>query len=215
MLYIVTFGLLPSGCGSDAPPVNYPPPEVSMAASAWAFEIALGVPKNPTQAGAGWEFKFPDCGGTNTCSVNYLTTASPALTVARTVRAKIATTGASSDKYIYKLKADNVCDVPATARFYFQRAGDTGQDEFGRWWAINGFVLGTGATTLTTDLLPENWSSVYGKRGDSSDTARQAFVAALTNAGRIGFTFGGGCFYGHGTNVLGEATFKAESYTTR
>lgn len=217
---LLTLALVLAGCsGGGSPPPYYPPPapaEVSMGANSWLFQYSNGMPPSPTAAAVGWEFTFPDCGGTSACSVNYLTTASPVLIAGNTMRARIGTNGATSDKFIYKLKADNTCDNPATTRFFIQLAGDNLQNEFGRWWATNGFVLGSAASfNLSTALLPENWSSVYGKRGDSSDTARQAFAAALANAGRIGFTFGGGCFYGHGVNVLGTATFKAESYTTK
>jgi len=55
---------------------------------------------------------------------------------------------------------------------------------------------------------------MYGKSGDDDATALAGFQDALGNLGRVGMTFGGGCFFGHGVNVSGEtARFALISYT--
>jgi hypothetical protein len=55
---------------------------------------------------------------------------------------------------------------------------------------------------------------VYGKSGDDDATALAGFQDALGNLGRVGMTFGGGCFFGHGVNVSGgTARFALISYT--
>jgi hypothetical protein len=38
----------------------------------------------------------------------------------------------------------------------------------------------------------------------------------LGNLGNVGFVFGGGCFYGHGVNVIGgSARFLTTSYSVK
>jgi hypothetical protein len=52
-------------------------------------------------------------------------------------------------------------------------------------------------------LTPDQLVSVSGKRGDYNESAQIGFQQALRELGNVGFVYGGGCFYGHGVNVIG------------
>jgi hypothetical protein len=52
-----------------------------------------------------------------------------------------------------------------------------------------------------TDL--SQWTSVFGEKANESATATAGFKQAMANLGSVGFSFGGGCFYGHGVHVSG------------
>jgi len=57
---------------------------------------------------------------------------------------------------------------------------------------------------------------VFGKRGDYDDAAMEGFLGALQHLNRVGFVFGGGCFYGHGVNVIrGTARFILIHYSIK
>jgi hypothetical protein len=50
---------------------------------------------------------------------------------------------------------------------------------------------------------------------DGTGDREAAFRAALGDLDTVGFTFGGGCFFGHGVYVTpgtGQAIFKATQY---
>ena len=86
--------------------------------------------------------------------------------------------------------------------------------QYYRWWSINTFyVLAPGQAQLAASLTdPSQWLSVFGERADSSPGARAGFEVAKSDLGAVGFTFGGGCFYGHGVNLLGgTARFHVRS----
>ena len=61
-----------------------------------------------------------------------------------------------------------------------------------------------GRSTLDTQLVPENWGSVMGKRGADNPAA---FHEAMANIARIGLTFGGG-YAGHGVYAVAPARFR-------
>jgi hypothetical protein len=206
---------------SSLPPLVHPEPSttefVSMKATAWNILYSPSMPAHPNPVDGGWYFDFPACSGTNACSVNYVTV--PVDLVASThVKAvfRIATTGAPA--FHYRLEAGNTCDYPAHVRYILQRRGDdlTAKSEFYRWFSSSGFKLEEGSAELIVPLEPNLWVSVLGKRGDANDNARTGFQQALQNLGNVGFVFGGGCFYGHGVNVIGgSARFLASEYSVK
>jgi hypothetical protein len=128
---------------------------------------------------------------------------------------EILTTGAPT--FNYALASDNTCTTPATVRLFLERRNDDFSQEFYRWWANpTGYDLQPtpGNVTLTVPLAPDQWSSVYGKFGNSDDASLAGFWDALANLDRVGMTFGGGCFFGHGVNVSGgSARFVLLEYT--
>lgn len=187
-----------------------------MDASQWVLAYSPGMPKHPLAADTGWEFQFPEQDG-----VHYLTTSQRPTSMAQSITATISVSTTGGPTFEYRTEAANVCDSPAKVRLFFQRAGDDlsgqGQYEFYRWWNINAaYTLAPGTITLVGDLTDlSQWSSVLGKTGDAN---AQMFRGAMANVGAVGFTFGGGCFYGHGVYVQpnsGQAVFKALDYVVR
>ena len=117
-----------------------------------------------------------------------------------------------SPEFRYKLAPDNTCDTPASVRLLIERQGDDFTEEFYRWWSNpEAIVLRAGQYSIIAPLTSDHWSSVFGKTGDA---APEEFAQALRNIDKIGMTFGGGCFFGHGVNVPGgEATFSLKKFT--
>ncbi len=100
---------------------------------------------------------------------------------------------------------------PANFRLLLERRGDTlsSTQEFFRWWSNPDHVklVADGQLhTLTVPLIPERWSSVFGKFGSQVPSE---FNTGLQNLAGAGITFGGGCFFGHGVHVTGgKARFE-------
>jgi hypothetical protein len=146
---------------------------VSMEAAAWNILYSRSMPAHPHAVDGGWYFDFPSCSGTNTCSVHYITVPVN-LSASTSVRAvfQIATSGAPA--FHYKLQADHTCDYPAHVRYILQRRGDylSAESELHRWFSLSGFKLEEGSADLTVPLSPDQWVSVFGKRGDYNESAR-------------------------------------------
>src|SRR5262249_14936186 len=113
----------------------------------------------------------------------------------------------------YRLEASNTCAVPATIRPFFW-AHDNGEGEFDRWWSNPlGYVLAPGLRTMHVQVSPDRWSSVFGKMGNADTAALEGFHSGARNVSRLGLTFGGGCFFGHGVVVQGgSARFELLAY---
>jgi hypothetical protein len=187
---------------------------LSMASSQWSFRYSPGMPATPASSDGGWQFAFPNSNG-----VEYLTTAQHPPTASRSITASIAVETVGSPFFEYRTEAINTCDSPAAVHLFFQRHGDdmsgNGAFEFYRWWSNPvAYQLGAGSIALTGDLTdPSQWTSVFGQSG--AGVNEPAFRAALADLGAVGFTFGGGCFFGHGVYVTpgtGQAVFKATQY---
>jgi hypothetical protein len=185
----------------------------SMIAADWDIRFSPGMPEHPTQKGKGWQFSFPRYEGELPCldhlrpacpSVHYLTTRAEGPLRGESISVTIEIIGAAT--FRYRLEPENTCDNPATVRLLIQRRGDDFTREFYRWWSNPlAIELAEGKKTINVPLAPDQWSSVFGKKGD---VAEREFRAALVDIGNIGFTFGGGCFFGHGVNASrGESIF--------
>lgn len=90
-----------------------------------------------------------------------------------------------------------------------------GGKQYYRWWSISGaYKLAPGSTTLTVQVSDlSQWLSVFGERADASADATAGFWQAMNNLGAVGFSFGGGCFYGHGVRASdGGARFVVTNY---
>lgn len=194
----------------------------SMAARDWDIRYSTGMPSEPKQGIGAWEFDFPPEWVTIPNrnrkkkprkvegSVNYVTTRySQPLSGAVTM--SFAVTGTGSPVFNYGFGPDNPCTTPANVRFYIERGDISFNNEFSRWWSNPiSAQLAIGSTTLTAPFDPSLWSSVFGKVGTQ---APSQFAAALQNVDFIGMTFGGGCFFGHGVNVLnGTAKFTVSEF---
>jgi hypothetical protein len=173
----------------------------SLAPSLWAFQNK-GAVLFAADGGLAFDFPFPNG------RVNYLITPAPKnITVGKKLSATFVITTTSNPIFSYRTNPNNTCGSgsPGTVRLFIQRAGDNlsavGEFQQYRYWSNQIFVnLVPGTSTISVPITPDQWSDVYGKTGvDFPD----AFADTLKNAGSIGMTFGGGCFYGHGVNVSG------------
>jgi hypothetical protein len=163
-----------------------------------------GMPSQPTSAGRGWSFNFPAQDG-----VHYVTTSLSGPLIARG-EVKVRFSIAGSGRLV-----PTQGDPPARMRLFLHRRGDDwsgeGTYQFYRWWSVNDVVLSAGKYELAAPLVPDQWFSVFGKRGDHPAAAGQ-FAAALADLQAVGQTFGG-MFAGHGVfAVNGPSRFTLESY---
>jgi hypothetical protein len=128
---------------------------------------------------------------------------------------KVVATG--TPKFNYMFETGNTCANPAHARLAFARTGWSKGGEFYRWWAnSNAYELAPGGATLAVPLIPEQWSSVFGKLGSHDAAALDGFRSAIKSVGQVGLVFGGGCFFGHGVSVSGgSAKFIMTNYGIR
>lgn len=223
----LALSLVVAGCGGKSPlaPAETSSPSsesasastsVSMAANKWDLAYSPGMAAHPADASNGWLFAFPARDG-----VHYLTTKHGPTSASQSITASITVETTGNPFFEYHTEPGNTCDAPATVRLYLQRRGDNmsgdGAYQYYRWWSTAGAsVLGPGALTITGDLTdPTQWSSVNGERGDTNEPM---FRAALADISTVGFTFGGGCFFGHGVYVTpdsGHAVFTATEFVVR
>lgn len=203
------------GKGKSPPCAPMPSVGVSMASAQWNIQFSSGMPLHPsTNAGGGWYFDFPAPPG----SVHYVTTAVD-MAASENMRAVIQVSTTGAPIFHYRLRPGNTCDVPAHVRLYLQQYGDdmTATKEFYRWWSNPAaYTLEAGSATLDVPFAPDRWTSVFGKRGTDSAQAEAGFKQAIANLANVGFTFGGGCFFGHGVNVTGGAArFVATAFSVQ
>jgi len=158
-----------------------------------------GMPSQPTAERADWSFIFPHQDG-----VHYVTTSLSGHERGRgEVKIRFSISGPGR-------LVPTQGDPPARIRLFLQRRGDNwsgvGAYEFYRWWSVSNVVLATGEHEVTAPLVPDQWFSVFGKRGDHPAAAGQ-FAAAVANLQAVGQTFGG-MFAGHGVfAVEGSSRF--------
>lgn len=210
--------------GKHAPSTTGPI-STSLAASNWQ-EIANGPVPLTNCCGGALSFNFPVEDGTYP-SMNYLFSALGASHGKKhqagvdlstyhyfSTSLQIVTTGSPTFNYVLN-DPSNTCGTPASVRPYFQQANDNYANEFGRWWANPiSYTLQAGQVTMTVPIDPGQWSSVYGKLGNTDAASLVGFQAALRSVGNIGMTFGGGCFFGHGVNISGgTAQFLVLNYS--
>jgi hypothetical protein len=224
MIHIFLAGMAFTIAACSDPFPTPPAVPTSLTAQTWNIQYSPGMPAHPVSVNGGWYFDFPppQCGAAGVCSVHYVTTpVKLSIRPDAQVEAilQISTTGAPV--FNYRLNPNNTCDYPAHARLYLQRTGDDlsgqGEYEFYRWFSHEvAYRLEPGTAHLAAALTPAQWTSVFGKKGDYDVAAATGFVQALRLLGRVGFVFGGGCFYGHGVNVSGgTARFALILYSIR
>ena len=127
---------------------------------------------------------------------------------------EVVTTG--NPIFNYMLEPSNTCVNPAHVRFYMdrQRWWEPPYPPTYRWFSnpVAFELVGTSSTVrLTVPLDPAQWMSVYGVYGND---ALADFQGTLDDSFEIGFSFGGGCYLGHGVNGSGgTATFVLSNFT--
>jgi len=216
----------PAWAGHHSPAPSGPP-SISTKAGDWSIRYSPGMPSHPSVAGAGWSFNFPQnvpksCPGASCGSVHYVTTSKVsgiALGQTLTATFTITTTGAPTWNHLTEKDGNTAGGLPSSVRMFFQRAHDnlsgSGKYQYYRWWSNPlSIPLTAGTFTLTVPLLASDWSSVLGQFGNSNANATAGFDNAIANLGNLGFTMGGGSYFGHGINVEnGSATFTLLSYS--
>jgi hypothetical protein len=191
---------------------------VPMDAQAWSILYSPGMPPHPTpRIGGGWHFDFP----TDPNSVHYVL-AAVNMAASSYVDASILVTTTETPAFVYNLQPDNNCVYPAHVRFLLQEKGDdlSGRNgkQYFRWWSNSiAYQLASGPAKLTTSLTDlSQWTSVFGEKANANAAATAGFKQAMANLGNVGFSFGGGCFYGHGVRVSGGgARFAVTSYVVK
>lgn len=169
----------------------------------WSFEFSRGMSAGPKKGVFGPYFSFPSGNG----SVHYLTRpwTKP---INFHIRVKYQIDGLNPE-WTAKLKPDNTGNMPPLVCLWVQRKGDDmtgkGKMQYYRWWAIGEYEpLSPGVFEIKADVkYIEDWVSVFGDR-----TNLAQFQACLKNPQKVGMTFGGGSFLGHGIRLTkGSATF--------
>ena len=220
-LVLSILGLLMLGASNDSgasPAPSARSTDVPMNAEAWSILYSPGMPPHPTlQTGGGWYFDFPS----DPSSVHYVL-ATVNMAASSQVDANILVTTTGTPMFVYNLEPHNTCVYPAQVRFLLQEKGDdlSGRNgkQYFRWWS-NGvsYQLASGPANLRASLTDlGQWTSVLGEKANASPAAMAGFQQAVANLGSVGFSFGGGCYYGHGVRVSGGgARFVLTTYTIK
>src|SRR5271166_3503574 len=215
------FGFLLLASCDDNGPFPAPTPRstvVLMDAVAWTIPYSPGMPPHPTpQTDGGWYFDFPNAPN----SVHYVL-ATVNMAASSSVDASILVTTTGMPVFVYNLQPDNSCTYPAHVRFLLQQRGDdlsgmNGKQYF-RWWSNSvAYQLALGRANLSASLTDlSQWTGVFGEKANANAAATAGFRQAVANLDNVGFSFGGGCFYGHGVRVSsGSARFAVTSYTVK
>jgi hypothetical protein len=185
-----------AAAAAQSPQPPYPvPPVGGLDPKAWIIgpiikgrSYSPGMPLHPTQESDGWSFVFGE--------PHYVTTRRGGPLTGQALRMRFTLSGGS-------LRATEGY-VSARVRLYLERRGNDWRSEFYRWWSVPFVELVEGTHELVVPLTPDQWLSVYGKRGDDPAAAGQ-FAATLSDVAAYGMTFGG-MFAGHG--VLGDGTVR-------
>jgi len=177
------------------------PIRISMKSQDWNLEYAKNMAPHPKATSPrSWEFRFPQYG--NGYVAYLLQNVFEGSILGDSIFADIRVTSTGTPEFEYKI-GSNPCVSPAHVRFYIEKVFNN--QSFVRWWATgdNAIELKPGVYRYRVALDPKEWSDTWGHNGNSSAAARRGFHQTLRNPSRIGFTFGGGCFYGHGVAVSG------------
>lgn len=189
--------------------------EFSMRPQDWNILYGHGMPLNPTKNDSlSWYLDFPQIGRG---VLGYVTqNVYPGrLIIGSALQAKITIETTSNAVFDHYTNPNNTSDFPAHVRFFIQRGASLSYDPMDRWWSNPvALKLQDGKWELKVKLSPDQWTNVNGQRGDSSISTISGFNRALQEVNQVGFTFGGGFFFGHGVRVKdGEARFILEEMT--
>jgi hypothetical protein len=213
--FVLTLALSLTAYGSIGTLVT----DVSMRAGDWDILYSYDMPAHPTAASEGWVFSFPEGGDNclskedaNCPSVHYVTTKYTGI-IHKGAMIHIEGKIEADPKAVwnYHFEEANVCSTAVSAHVMLQIRNDDLTSSNGRYWSHPGGVtLRNGPFTLNIPVTKENWTNVDG--GFDHD----GFDKLLENMGRVGFTFGGGCFFGYGVSVsAGKAKFYVTSFTIK
>ena len=193
--------LAASPAAADAPP-----------ASAWEIgpfidgrTYSVGMPIRPTETRDGASFVIPGPSARDG-HVHYVTMPVRNLAGARRITLRYRIDAPQGTRF---LQQEDPGAGPATLSLYFQRRGDSWRARHPdyRWYAPAGrdVPLSPGVHEVSIPLdSAAKWVAMMG--GDSSSNPR-GFAAALSDAHRVGFTFGGDGGRGHGVYATRSARF--------
>lgn len=217
-----------SGGGNSPPP---PPPSVN----GWALYYSPGGVISAAP-GALFSITFPanssacpSPAGTTALGclhIDYVTMASPALNAGQTITLTGSIAASADAVFNHFTATDNTAaGHPSACRIFFSERGDnlSGQGAYAyyRWWANDpaDVVLQNGTFSVSAVLSPGaggGWTSVEGEQATNSAAATAGFAQAMANPDQIGFTCGGGYYYGHGVNMSsGTGTMTVTAYTVQ
>lgn len=194
--------------------------QAQLQSQSWAIKYSVDMPKAMTPlSGGGWSFDFPQVASPFSYTqypqyppeVGYVTTgARTPITLGASLTMSLTVSVTGSPTFNFQMESGNTGTTPANVRPYFSDKNDNG-GATDRWWANpTDYTLAAGTATLTVPMTPDQWSDVNGQFGTANPAA---FQHALQNVTDVGFTFGGGSFFGHGVNVSGGgATFVLNSF---
>jgi hypothetical protein len=151
-------------------------------------------------------------------SIHYLTVPYvTALPAGQSLKATIDIVTTGNAVFLYDTEPGNTCNTPATVRFFVQVLENKNPppyimiDEHARWWSnpVALVLQDTGGpVVLTAPIDPAQWSNVSGHKGDFNADTLAGFNSAMQDHNGIGFTFGGGCFFGHGVGLAAGGTAR-------
>lgn len=175
----------------------------SMDAAAWRILYGVGHPPTPSRLtnAPGWFFDFPKLPNgrvgyvTQEAGGSYLR--GSALQMTFTIDADPGVV------FDHRTAPNNTSDIPAHVRFYLQQ-GRFSNEANSRWWSSPIAVkIEQGDAVLQVPLDPSQWSNLWSAKGDADPDTTAGFRNVLENLSEVGFTMGGGFFYGHGVRVGG------------
>lgn len=178
---------------------------MNLAKQDWVTLYGEGNFPQPEGDSFGWRFEFPREG-----SVNYVTTRERFKNRPRPERLVISYAIAATPNAEWKALGRKGREglEPNFRPILLANMGG----ELGRWWHGRCVFLENGSGSVSWDLNPAEWTSVFSTPADTDDTTRRAFRNAVSQA-RFGVTFGGGNAYGHGVRLVsGRASFRIKKF---
>lgn len=201
-IFATTLAILAvSPAAADAPP-----------ASVWEIgpfidgrNYSVGMPVRPAETSEGASFVIPGPSARDG-HVHYVTMPVRSLAGARRITLRYRIDAPQGTRF---LQQEDPGAGPATLSLYFQRRGDSWRARHPdyRWYSPMGrdVPLSPGVHEVSIPLDPDQkWVAMMG--GNSSGNPR-GFAAALSEAHRVGFTFGGNSGRGHGVYATRPARF--------
>lgn len=196
---LAAFALAGCGGGGSGPTAAPPPPNTG-----WQFQYSPGMSQPILDGQGGVYFDFPAQDG-----VHYLVQGRTA-PMSGAIRANIEVTMSPGAVLAGPPDPKNTCPPAPHFGFYFQRVGDNVTDASKRQYRWFGpmTTIEPGTKSIVVTLTVDQWGDVFGGHDPAG------FTAALAQPQAVGFTFGHGCFAGHGLFVTGgSARFHIKSFT--
>lgn len=178
---------------------------LTMDATKWRIEYSVAMPSSPAAVSpSSWRINFSSPFNDPGWQLDYVLCPH----TARITAARIEGQFSIAEGGVFDDPDNDVGGLLPSFRFIILKDLTS---EFGRWWSLASVVLQPGGFTLSVPLLPAEWSSVYGKRGDFDAAALAGFQAALAAPQKVGLTFGAGNDFGHGITATGNSSITASN----